>query len=163
MKFDDKIKVYFSGSIKGTPEPDLEFAWKLVRYMDEIGVDVLSEHVAGRNREEMDSVFAIRTGKTIEELQKDSEPWFGIRKQDMEWVDEATHVVALVNAPSFGVGMELQRALENKTPILCLVSEDSFSKLSYMIRGITQEYFLLKTYKNLDEAKAHIYSFLNKL
>ena len=41
-------KVYYSGSISGVPEPDPEFAWKLVRYMIDNGADVLSERVAAR-------------------------------------------------------------------------------------------------------------------
>jgi len=41
------LKVYFSGSIRGSPEPDPEFPRKLVQYMTTGGADVLSEHVAG--------------------------------------------------------------------------------------------------------------------
>jgi len=163
------LKVYYSGSIKGTPEPDPEFPLKLVQYMAQNGADVLSEHVASRNPQEMEEIRARRIGKTIQELQKNPKPWFAIRRQDIDWVNEATHVVALVNSPSLGVGMEVQRALDkpklgmNETPILCLVQEDIFPKLSFMIRGITSQespLFQLQTYKDLEQAQQNIFNFL---
>ncbi len=165
----ERLKVYYSGSIKGTPEPDPEFAWKLVQYMAQNGADVLSEHVAGRSQQEMDKIRARRIGVTIEQLKNNPEPWIGIRHQDLEWVNEATHVVALVNAPSLGVGMEIQRALDkpklgmNETPILCLVQENVLPSLSYMIRGVVPQEsptFQLKTYQNLEQAQEHIFYFL---
>ena len=165
------IKVYYSGAIKGTPEPDPEFAWKLVNYMSEQGIDVLSEHVASRTEEEKNRLMSKRIGKTVAEFQSDPEPWFGVRRQDVKWVEEATHVVALVNGPSLGVGMEVEHALlkpklgMNKTPILCLVREDILPKLSYMIRGVTSdesEMFQIKTYNTLEEAQEHILEFLSK-
>lgn len=165
----EQLKVYYSGSIKGTQEPNPEFAWKLVQYMAQNGADVLSEHVAGRNPQEMGEIRARRIGTTIQEFQKNSKPWFAIRRQDLDWVNEATHVVALVNSPSLGVGMEIQRALDkpklgmNETPILCLVQEDIFPKLSFMIRGVTPKessVFQIREYQNLQQAQQHIFAFL---
>jgi len=165
------LKVYYSGSIKGVPEKDPEFAWKLIQYLIENGANVLSEHVSGRNREEMDQILAKKTGKTIEEIKNDPQPQFTIRSQDLKWVDEATHMVALVNSPSLGVGMEIQRAIDksklgmNETPILCLVREDISSKLSFMVSGISSQEspkFKLSVYKDLEEAKKHIFDFLSE-
>lgn len=163
-------KVYYSGSIKGSPEADPEFAWKLVRYMVEGGAEVLSEHVAARSQQEMDEVRARNIGMTVSEMLSLPEPWFGIRKQDLKWVEEATHVVALINAPSHGVGMELQHAILkpriglNITPVLCLVHEQYADKISFMIRGVSKEeapYFSLHTYQDLDTAKNSIRTFLS--
>lgn len=164
MKFDNK-KVYFSGSIKGTPEADPEFAWKLVRFMIDNGANVLSEHVAARSKEEMDKIFFDKVGPLT------NEPWVQIRKVDMNWVDTADFVVALVNAPSFGVGMEIERAIlkprlgMSLTPILCLVHKDVLdnNKLSFMIRGVTDSEhpkFYVKAYTNLEEAQKIIEVFL---
>lgn len=161
-------KVYFSGSIKGATEADPHFAWHLVQYMGQKGANVLSEHVAARTREEMDEIRAARTGQIIEEMLAQPEPWFDIRRQDNEWVDQATHVVALVNAPSLGVGMEIERAILKPerglplTPILALMHEDLLGRLSYMVRGITPEEadFHLKLYSTLPEAQKHIDNFL---
>jgi len=168
MPFKD-LKVYYSGSIKGAPEAEPDFPWQLVQYMGKGGADVLSEHVAARSQQEMDEIRAKRWGMEIQEMLSQPEPWFGIRKKDIEWVDEATHVVALVNAPSHGVGMEIERAILkperglNETPILCLVHEQMIDKLSYMIRGVAESEsptFQLETYTSLEDAKAIIHDFL---
>jgi len=165
------LKVYYSGSVKGVPEKDPEFVWELVQYLIKNGADVLSEHVSGRNQEEKDQIFAKNTGKTIKEIKNDSQLQFTIRSQDIKWVDQATHVIALVNSPSLGVGMEIQRAIDktklgmNETPILCLVRQDIFPKLSFMIKGISSQEspkFKLSVYKDLEEAKKHIFNFLSE-
>jgi hypothetical protein len=163
------VKVYYSGSIQGVPEAEPDFAWHLVQYMIDEGVNVLSEHVAGRTKEERNKVRARNLGLDIKEMLSEEEPWFGIREVDTKWVDEATHMVALVNSPSHGVGMEVERALLKperglpETPILCLVHTDMLEKLSCMIKGINQEdypNFLLATYSDLEDAKKIVKDFL---
>ena len=138
--------------------------------MSQNGADVLSEHVAARNQEEMNEIRARRIGITIQQLKDDPKPWINIRHQDMKWVDEATHFVALVNSPSHGVGMEIQRAIDkpklgmNETPILCLIHSEMFSKLSFMIRGVAPEessVFQIRIYKNLEQAQEYIFDFLS--
>lgn len=166
--------VYYSGSIKGVKETDPDFAWQLVQYMIAEGADVLSEHVAARTQEEMNIVSARRVGISLNELlcMRESTLWNKlIRRKDLEWVHQATHVVALVNGPSHGVGMEIQEALRkpqlgfNHTPILCLVHQDMLESLSRMVKGISPEVdgkieFYLKTYTDIDEAKQIIFEFL---
>jgi hypothetical protein len=177
MVFDDKvgdkpfkgIKVYYSGSINGASEEDPDFGWKMVQYMGEEGAEVLSEYVAARTKEEREKILATKIGMELDEMLSHPEPWYQIRKKDLEWVDEATHFVALVNGPSHGVGMELERAILkpnrglNPTPILCLVQKDQLNKLTYMIRGISMDEcpdYFLRTYNILDDAKRMIYAFL---
>jgi len=163
------VKVYYSGSIQGVPEAEPDFAWHLVQYMIDEGVNVLSEHVAGRTKEERNKVRARNLGLDIKEMLSEEKPWFGIREADTKWVDEATHMVALVNAPSHGVGMEVERALLKperglpETSILCLVHTDMLKKLSCMIKGINREdypNFLLATYRDLEDAKKIVKDFL---
>lgn len=165
-------KIYYSGSIKGAPELDPDFAWHLVEYMKEGGANVLSEHVAARNMQEMEEVRAKKTGMSVEYFNSLSREEFLrdiVRKQDIAWVDEATHFIALVNAPSHGVGMEIERAILkpqrglNMTPVLCLVHADLYDKLSGMVRGVsTEEHpeFFVKKYSNLEEAKQIVRKFL---
>jgi len=162
-------KVYYSGSLKGVVGCDPYFAFKLVDYMKKGGASVLSEHVAARSVEDKDILMAQNIGISLEELKGDLEPWYRIRKQDMLWVEQATHVVAEVSGPSHGVGAEIERALLkprlglNKTPILCLVKEDVLTKLSWMIRGVNVEeskIFKLKTYNSTEEAQEHVFTFL---
>lgn len=161
--------VYYSGSIKGVPEAEPDFPWQLVQYMGTNGANVNSEHVAGRNQQERDEIRASRIGMELDEMLQDSEPWLRIRQQDNEWVDQASHMVALVNSPSLGVGMEIERAIEkpyrglNVTPVLALIHESKLNDLSFMIRGISKSEapnFYLKTYTSLDEAKSLIHKFL---
>lgn len=168
VPFEGRV-VYYSGSIKGAPELEPDFAWQLVQYMGEGGADVLSEHVAARNKAEMDEIRARRTGQEIQVMRTHPEPWFQIRRKDAEWVDEATHFVAVVNAPSHGVGMEIERAILkparglNLTPVLCLVHEQLLDNLSFMIRGVTSDEhpdFHVQTYASLDDAKDVVHAFL---
>jgi hypothetical protein len=168
------LKVYYSGSIKGAPELDPNFAWDLVQYMVEGGADVLSEHVAARNKEEMDQVRARKMGVPVESFKNLPREVYVkeiIRRKDLEWVDEATHMVALVNAPSHGVGMELQEAILkprlglNVTPILCLVHASLYNNLSGMVLGVREDEnpnFYIRTYHDLEEAKTIVRDFLSK-
>lgn len=168
------MDIYYSGSIKGIKEIDQNFAWQLVQYMISGGANVLSEHVAARNQEEMNLIRAKRAGISLQELLqvRESNKWnVFIRKQDIAWVHQATHIIALVNGPSHGVGMEIQEGLRkpqlgyNLTPTLCLVHEDLIDSLSGMIKGICSEVdgeieFYLRIYKDLEEAKKIVFDFL---
>jgi len=163
-------KVYYSGSIKGSPEKDPSFGKKLVAYMMNHGAEVLSEHVVAENPDEMFAILANKTGKTVQELKDMREHRFEdwaiyIRALDLEWVDQSDYMVALVNAPSHGVGVEIQRALDKPvmgmqtTSILCLVHVDVYDKLSAMILGVSHKdhpNFILKTYSTLEEAQKWI-------
>lgn len=153
-------KIYFSSSLQGVKHKDSEFCFKLVQYMKSLGCNVLSEHVAARTNDERDDLFLERTG--IDRRDKSlTEPWFITYKEEMKWVDEADYLIAIVDGPSHGVGMEIMRALLkeerglNKTQILCLVSTENYYKLTWMLKGIPKEYdnFVLSTYNDFDEAK----------
>ena len=139
--------------------------------MSQNGAIVLSEHVAGRSQQERDILLAKNIGLALDEMLKEPEPWFGIRRQDIKWVEESTHVVAVINAPSHGVGMEIEHAILkprlglNQTPILCLVHASLVDKVSFMIRGISRDetpYFYLESYTDLESAKSIVREFLLK-
>lgn len=159
-------KVYYSGSIRGVANPEPDFAYRLVNYMIDNGADVLSEHVGARTTQELNEIFLRKSGV---DRRKFKEPWCVAREIDMRWVDEATHVVAVVNGPSHGVGMEIERAILKpqrglpETPILCLIQEESADKLTWMIKGVSKDEspdFYLKTYKDIEDAKKIITNFL---
>jgi hypothetical protein len=163
------MKIYFSSSIRGVPNPEPDFAWHIVQTMLKGGANVLSEHVGARNRKEMDDIFARKSGIDRRTL---DQPWFEARRIDMQWVDEATHLVAVVNGPSHGVGMELERAILkperglNSTPILCLIQENLLKEgLTWMIRGVSRDecpVFELLTYTDLKDAREKVTNFLFK-
>lgn len=172
--FEEKT-VYFSGSIGGFGEVTSEFPEQLTAYMLGLGADILDPHVAISAKRKPDEFMAsmLRShGLSQEEWHRLSqqEKDLKIYEGDIAMVDRASHVVALVNGASFGVGMELQRALNKPalgqplTPILGLVQKDQYDHLSLMVRGAAQKYpnFHLKTYASLTEAKQAIHEFLIK-
>lgn len=160
------LQIYYSGSVKGVPEADPEFPWKLVQFIKQGGGLVLSEHVVARDYSEMREILTRRAGERGQKALDSLEPWYEIRAIDMGWLDEASHMIALVNSPSHGVGMEIERALLRedrglkKLPLLALVKVDLLENLSFMIRGIKKDCFQLATYKNLPQAQEAIYNFL---
>jgi len=165
--FSGKI-VYFSGPIRGVAEPETDIAWRLVRFLLECGAEVLNEHVAGRTLEEIREIRAKKLGDRAKEVMNSPSPWFYVREEDIAGVDAATHVVALVSGPSHGVGMEIQRALDktrmglNPTPVLCLVHTSCLDKLTWMIKGVGDVGFVLRTYEDAEDAICEMYDFLTK-
>ena len=116
----------------------------------------------------MDDIFARRSGVDRRKL---AEPWFEARRIDFQWVDQATHLVAVVNGPSHGVGMELQRAIDkplmgmNRTPVLCIAHQDLLEKVTWMIRGATNErmtVFKFALYLTLQDAQRTIEKLLSE-
>ena len=159
-------KVYFSGPISVGTGEDLLFNHELVQYMKENGADVLSEHVGGRNIDETSEFFFNKFGQDVRTIPN---PWFLVREVDIRCVDKATHMVAIVNKPSLGIGVEIQRALDkpkmglNTTPILCLIKADLLGSLSFMVKGVTREEspdFSIETYQGTESAKRIIQNFL---
>jgi len=154
--------------MSGVREAPPEFGWELVQFMKENGATVRDEFVAARNHNELVEIFLRDFNFNLD---TESDPWFFVRKTDISLVDEATHLVVVVDGASHGVGMEIQRAIDkpamgmNATPILCLIREDLYgeNKPTWMIKGITQEEasgFELKTYKDLEDAKRIVQDFL---
>lgn len=159
-------KIYYAGSIRGGEEQDKDLPWKIVRYMADHGAEVLSEHVAGRTHEEREAVRAVRVGEKILEAYGHLNSDQQIRKIDLDWVSQADYMVALVNAPSLGVGMEIQYALQKPlmgmplTPILALVHQNMRTKLSAMVQGITESQFHLHTYETFEDIRKKLSEFL---
>ena len=44
-------RVYYSGSVNGAPNIDINFPWELVQHMISSGITVFDPHVAARNEE----------------------------------------------------------------------------------------------------------------
>lgn len=156
-------KIYFCGPIVVANPADSEFNWEIMEFLKEGGAGILDEHVGGRTIEEIGIIFENKWGQN----QDDSS---FVRKVDLEAVDEATHMIAIVTKPSLGIGMEIQRAVDkpamgkNHTPILCLKLDDGI-RLSKMVTGISPSEnpdFELATFKNLEEAQEIIQNFLLK-
>lgn len=168
------LDVYFSGSIDGVRETDYEFPERLVAYMQENGATILDPQIPISPQEKPNEFLSAMLGVqglTREEWNKltQEERDLRIYEKDLSGATKASHIVALVNGASYGVGMELQRVLDKPalgmslTPILGLVHEDNYSKLSKMVRGAAQKYphFKLQTYKSLPDAEQAVFTFLS--
>jgi hypothetical protein len=163
-------KIYYSGSIRGSVS-DALIGFEIVKYLLQNGAEVPSAHVAARNNEEILSTFYEMSGEGLDENGDDNRTPEMVYRVDMGWVDEATHVIAVVDGTSHGVGMEIMRALLkpsrgfNKTPILCLVSEENKEKLSWMITGASREFgdlIQVVSYTDSNNAKEIVKDFLIK-
>lgn len=158
-------RVYFSGAIRGATLPFPDVTRRITRFLMQRGAEVLSEHVGADTLGARNHTFLARTGIDLTAV---SAPWEVVRRIDTGWVDSATHLIAVVDGPSHGVGMEIERALLKperglaRTPILCLVHEELLEDLSWMIRGVSSVDFHLQTYKDVDGAERLVGDFLRK-
>lgn len=147
--------VYFSSSIFGVKKVPPEMPVNLVNHMKAMGYDVLSEHVALTDDNQVFATLSKKSGMQIPQRKGYEKE---IRKADTAWVDKADYFVGLVDGPSLGVGMEIERALLRHerglapVDILCLVHADNYEGLSAMVKGVEAPQFFLKIYT--DEADA---------
>lgn len=159
-------KVYFSTSIRGGQRRG-RFLRQCVKYIQLLGAEVLSENVVAETQSERNTIFHKNTGISLQDA---SFPWKTIRRINIDWVDQADYLIAEVTAPSLGVGMEIQRALDkpkmglNFTKILCLCQADIVEKdgLSWMIKGAEakkENGFQLVSYRSFDNIKKIIAKF----
>jgi hypothetical protein len=152
------IKVYFAAAITGDRSRAPIFK-EVIEYMQKLGAQVLTEHFALENPNLFLATFLKKDYKdlTAEDIEK----------QDTAWIDEATHVVAEISAPSTGTGREVEYARskhlygKTKAQILCLYQTDS--KATKMIMGMTPERYpnvKVFAYKDLEDIKKVLKDFL---
>src|SRR3989344_6948194 len=87
----DKKQIYFAGAIRGD-RVEAENIIALIRYIQELGHEVLTEHIAEKN---------------ISDASMKAED---IEKRDILWLDSATHVIAEISGASTGTGREIEYA-----------------------------------------------------
>ncbi len=110
------MKIYFAGSIRGGRSILFEYQ-QTIELLKKLGHDVISEHVASSNLEEVEAKL------------KDEE----IFKNDIGFIDECDCVVADVTVPSIGVGYEISYAVSRGKRVICLYKEGT--NVSAMVRG----------------------------
>ncbi len=64
----------------------------------------------------------------------DDAPSKVIFDRDLNWLKQSSIIIADVNEPSHGVGMELMYAYEHEIPVICLLDEKNVP-LSRMVEG----------------------------
>lgn len=91
-----------------------------------------------------------------------------IYKVDTLLVDQATHIVALLDKPSSGVAMEIEHALSRearglpRAQILGLVHKDNYAGVSGMLKGAAEVYknFEIRVYESLGDIERLVKNFL---
>jgi len=68
-------------------------------------------------------------------------------ERDLNWLRQSDIIIADVNEPSHGVGMEIMYAYEHSIPVLCLLDVNN-KPLSRMVEGSPHIYLLI--YKDND-------------
>ena len=159
MEHKEKI-VYFAGAIRGE-RMMAEAMGEMVSFIKNLGLPVLTEHVVTGDPI---ATLAKKIGKSKEDLTAED-----IEKQDIEWLNQATHVIAEISGASTGTGREIEYARTKgelgKKPakILCLYHADREFYASPMVRGMTQDRYpniLIRKYVTTDEAQGIIRRFL---
>ncbi len=165
--------VYVSVSIAGGIVKDLPL--QLMEWIEQTGAVVNDKHVvyAGHDQAARENFIRQYAAEFFGiKAPREGEPGFDelIYKLDTYLVDEATHMIVVLEKPSHGVGMEIERALSRPArglptaKILGLVKDLKFLKLSRMVRGAAEKYnnFVLRTYKTEGEIKDLVIEFLTE-
>ncbi len=127
----DKLKVYFSGSIRGGRD-DAEVYAEIIKAL-KVKYDVLTEHIGKKD------VVAFEKNITDE----------GIYKKDVAFLKDCDLVIAECSTPSLGVGYELALAEALHKPVTVLFDLGKNKKLSAMISG--DDYFKKIYYSDKEE------------
>lgn len=171
----DKTKlpkiVYISMSITNGVTKDLPL--KIAEWVEQSGGVVNDKHViyAGHSevlRQKYMQEYAEKYFSLDLQTLKGEEIYSFIYNIDTLLVDQATHIIALLDKPSSGVAMEIQHALTKldrglpQTRILGLAHKDNYSKVSGMLKGASHVYdsFEIKIYQTPEDIQKFIKDFL---
>jgi len=124
-----KLKIYFAGAISAGRERQPLYA-EMVRFLESLGTDVLSAHVAQPN--------------VIEEENK--LPAKEIFNRDLAFLENCDGMIAEVSRPSLGVGYEIATVLNWWRPVLCLCEQGIF--LSRMLTGNSHPKLQIQFYRH---------------
>jgi len=138
------MKIYFSGSISGGREHAAIYQ-HLVAYLQALGHDVLSAHVADPD---------------VLDREKDTAPRL-VFERDVAWVRQCDVMIAEVSTPSLGVGYEYGLAVQLGKPVLCVYRAGL--RMSKMITGNPTPNLKVATYSTEVELERITQSFLEAL
>lgn len=162
MENQGKKIVYFAGAIRGDRAVANTFR-EVIKFIQELGFKVLTEHVG---TDDPIATLAGKFGKEKKDLTAGD-----VEKQDIEWLNQATHIIADISGASTGTGREIEYArikgMLGKVPaqVLCLYRKDREFYTSPMIRGMNRERYpnvLIKSYSNIEEMKPIVRDFLEQ-
>mgnify|MGYP001563338634 CR=1 FL=1 len=146
-----KYKIYFAGSIRGGRE-DVDLYLQMIEHLKKYG-EVFTEHVGDRN-------LALLGEDNIDNTY--------ICERDLTWIAQSDVFIAEITTASYGVGFETREAVDLKKQILLLYRQQEgkiFSAIGAGYptwKGIT-DWYKLRYYNTIDEAKLHIDQFFSEL
>jgi hypothetical protein len=157
------------GAVDRSARADLNSV--LIEQIRSLGFVVAYDHTTGKSKDEAARLFNAADGSKIPSGEQRT---IYVRRKMIEKIEgEIAAAIFEVSVPSLGTGIELTHAyLRPKMglkgiPILALYQTAFWpNNLSSMIRGIAPEElpnFQLREYRNAEEAKQHIQSFLKDL
>ena len=166
--------VYISTSISDGIVKDIPL--QIADWVEKLGGIVNNKHViyAGHDKilsEKYTQEYAKKYfDLELQNLKKRIQSASFIYRLDTLLVDQATHLIALLDKTSSGVAIEIEHALTKparglpQSKILGLVHKDNYLKVSGMLRGSTQVYknFEIKVYKNIKDIQNLVVNFLQQ-
>jgi len=142
--------VYFAAAIRGD-RALATIVQQLISFIkNDLHLPVLTEHIGYENP-------------------VDTLPAEAIEHRDIEWLNQATHVIAEISGASTGTGREIEYARTKHSfghvpaKILCLYHTDAEFNASPMIRGMTADRYHNVTvlpYRAIEEAREIVKRFL---
>lgn len=135
--------IYCAGPIRGNDTYKNSFK-KIIEYVEGLGNTVLSE-------------FSDKFSSTIPLTDKQT------YKRDLKWIDGSKCMIAEISGPSLGVGFELSYAiLQRKLPVLALHNSE-VQQISAMILGCDSPLITIKKYRDDEDMKNIIKTYLTKI
>ena len=134
------MKVYFGFTVAGD-RSTIETARSMVRWLEELGHEVLTRHLVNDDARATDRLLGPRA----------------VYERDMAWLRQADVFIAEVSGSSFGLGFEagyLLGATPNK--VILFYSLSSEDKISFLITGNTHPNCTLVPYSSLAEVETFI-------
>ena len=153
--------MYFAAAIRGD-RLGADYVSGMIDFIKSHDITILSEHVAAPDPV---AAFAKRVGIQEQALTAEA-----IERQDIAWLDEATHVIAEISGASTGTGREIEYARTKgefgKRPakVLCIYLQNHEYVASPMIRGMTLDRYpnvSVSSYVGLAHARILIREFLD--
>jgi len=134
------MKIYFGFTVAGD-RSTIETARGVVRVLEELGHEVLTQHLVSDNAWEADRMISAQD----------------VYQRDMAWLQLCDIFIAEVSGSSFGLGFETGYLLgaTNKKVIL-LYRRDVENKVSLMISGNSHSNLTLAPYATSAEAKEFV-------
>jgi hypothetical protein len=136
--------IIYCSSPFGGDTSDQKLHQELIKYIENLEHTVLSAH----------------SGKFSSSIPLTEKQMY---KRSLKWIDGSKLMIAEISGPSIGVGFEISYAIfKRKIPVLVLCTED-FQNISSMLYGCDSPLLTLRKYKNIDDMKSIVKTFISKI